>query len=215
MPDSEQIIQAGGLLAIGLIIFAESGLLFGFLFPGDTLLLTAGFFAGTGKLSLTWLVVVTAFAAIIGDNVGYHIGYRVGPKIFKRKDGIFFRREYIKITRDYYDRYGGLTIILARFIAYVRTFAPMIAGVGKMNWAKFAFFNVIGGILWSVSIPLIGYFIGYSFPGIDKYFITFIIVAAWVLTAAVLWQVLKYPDTRKKLKKALREEYRHYFKRKP
>lgn len=212
MLDSEQIIQFGGLLAIGLIIFAESGLLIGILFPGDTLLLTAGFFAGAGKLSLTWLIVVTVVAAVIGDNLGYHIGYRLGPKVFKRKDGLLFRREYIDKTREYFDRYGGLTITLARFIAYVRTFAPMVAGVGKMNWAKFAFFNIIGGILWTASLSLIGYFIGNSFPGIDKYFITFIIIAAWVITFVVVWKILKYPDNRRRLKQGIREEYRHFFK---
>lgn len=214
MLDSEQIIQIGGLLAIAAIIFAESGLLIGILFPGDTLLLTAGFFAGAGKLSLSWLIIVSAIAAIIGDNVGYHIGYRVGPKIFRRKDGLLFRQEYIEKTREYFEKYGGATISLARFIAYVRTFAPMVAGVGRMNWAKFAFYNVIGAVTWVASVSLVGYFVGYSFPGIDKYFITFIVVAAWVITFVVLWQVLKYPDNRRRLKQGLLEEYRHFFKKK-
>ena len=201
------------MLAIGLVIFAESGLLFGFIFPGDTLLLAAGFFAGQGKLSIVGLIVVTFVAAVIGDNVGYRIGWKIGPRLFKRKDGILFRREYIERTQEFYDKHGGLTIVLARFIAYVRTFAPVIAGVGKMPWRRFAFFNVIGAALWGISLPLIGYLIGNSFPGIDKYFIWFLIISAHILVIIALFKVLKNPQTRRHLKKTLKEEFRHYFKR--
>lgn len=211
--DSQHIVQAGGLLAVALIIFAESGLLFGFIFPGDTLLLAAGFFAGQGKISLFWLILLTVIAAIIGDNVGYRIGVKIGPRVFKRKDGLLFRREYIESTQKFYNRHGGKTIIIARFLAYVRTFAPVIAGVGKMPWYRFAFFNVIGGILWGVSLPLIGYWVGYSFPGIDRYFIWFLIISAHVLIILTLWKILKNPEVRKKLKQLLKEEWRHYFRR--
>lgn len=209
--DAEQIVQTGGLVVIGLIVFAESGLLFGFIFPGDTLLLAAGFFAGQGKLSITWLIVVTVIAAVIGDNVGYRIGRRMGPKVFKRNNGLLFRRDYIKRTQVFYDRHGGITIVLARFIAYIRTFAPIVAGMGKMHWQLFAFYNLVGGILWGVSLPLIGYLIGSSFPGIDKYFIWSLIVSANVLIVVVAWHIFRNPGTRRRLAAMIKEDWHHYF----
>lgn len=207
------IVQTGGLLAVAAIIFAESGLLFGFIFPGDTLLLAAGFFAGQGKLPIAWLIVVTVVAAVLGDNVGYRIGHRLGPRVFKRKDGLLFRQEYIERTQEFYERHGGLTIILARFIAYIRTFAPVIAGVGRMDWRRFAFFNLIGGVLWGAGLPLLGYAVGYSFPDADKYFIWFLIISAHVLLAIVLIKILRNAETRRVLKTRLKEEWRFLTKR--
>lgn len=210
----DSILQTGGLLAVGLMIFAESGLLFGIIFPGDTLLLAAGFFAGAGKLPIGWLIIVSVVAAILGDNVGYRIGLRLGPKVFNRKDGLLFRKEYVKRTEEFYERYGGVTIVLARFIAYVRTFAPVVAGVGRMNWFKFAVFNALGGIVWGAGLPLIGYAVGYSYPKADKYFIWFLIISADILILATAAHILRNPNTRKMLKQRLKEEWNHYFKRK-
>jgi membrane-associated protein len=212
--NSEHIIQSGGLLAIGLIVFAESGLLFGFIFPGDTLLLAAGFFAGQGKLPIVWLIVVTVVAAVLGDNVGYRIGRKLGPQVFKRKNGLLFRADYIKKTQDFYNRHGGKTIVAARFIAYIRTFAPVVAGMGKMQWQLFAFYNLLGGILWGIGLPLVGYLIGNSFPGIDKYFIWSLIISAHVLVAIALIHIFKNPEARKRLKTQIKEDWRHYFGRK-
>lgn len=212
--DSEQIIQSGGLLLIALIVFAESGLLFGFIFPGDTLLLAAGFFAGQGKLPIIWLIVVVVVAAVLGDNVGYRIGRRLGPKVFKRRGGLLFRRDYIQKTQAFYNRHGGKTIVLARFIAYVRTFAPMVAGMGKMHWQLFAFYNLLGGILWGVGLPMVGYLIGSSFPGIDKYFIWSLVISANVLIALVAWHIFRNPDNRHRLIAMAKEDWRHYFDRK-
>lgn len=212
--DSEQIIQTGGLLLIALIVFAESGLLFGFIFPGDTLLLAAGFFAGQGKLPIAWLIVVVVVAAVLGDNVGYRIGRRLGPKVFKRSGGLLFRQDYIQKTQAFYNRHGGKTIVLARFIAYVRTFAPMVAGMGKMHWQLFAFYNFLGGILWGVGLPMLGYLIGSSFPGIDKYFIWSLVISANVLIALVAWHIFRNPDTRKRLVAMIKEDWQHYFGRK-
>ncbi|MEK7561599.1 MAG: VTT domain-containing protein [Patescibacteria group bacterium] len=211
--NSEHIVQGGGLLAIGLIVFAESGLLFGFIFPGDTLLLAAGFFAGQGKLPIVWLIVVTVIAAIIGDNVGYRIGRRLGPKVFKRKNGLLFRRSYIKHAQVFYNKHGGKTIILARFIAYIRTFAPVVAGMGKMQWQLFAFYNLLGGILWGVGLPMVGYLIGSSFPGIDKYFIWSLIISANILVAIAAWHIFRNPDTRRRLAAMAKEDWQHYFRR--
>lgn len=213
MFDVNSILETGGLLAIALIIFAESGLLFGFIFPGDTLLLAAGFFAGQGKINIVWLIIVTVLAAVIGDNVGYRIGKRLGPRLFKRNDGLLFRKEYIVRTQDFYNQHGGLTIILARFIAYIRTFAPVVAGIGKMDWRRFALFNFIGGLLWGAGLPLLGYAVGYSFPEADKYFIWFLIISAHVLLAITLIHILRNPNTRKLLKQRIKEEWRHLFNR--
>lgn len=209
----EHILESGGLLAVGLIIFAESGLFFGFLLPGDTLLLAAGFFAGQGKLPIGWLIGVTIVAAIIGDNVGYQIGRRLGPRIFTRKEGIFFRREYLERTEDFYKKYGGVTIILARFIAYIRTFAPSVAGVGRMAWPKFAAFNVIGGVIWGAGLPLIGYTLGVSFPKLDQYFLTFLFICAQLTLLLLLWEIFRHKDNRQKFKTAIMDMWHHVFRR--
>ena len=211
--DSEQIIQSGGLLLIALMIFAESGLLFGFIFPGDTLLLAAGFFAGQGKLPIVWLIAVVVVAAILGDNVGYRIGRRLGPKVFKRQNGLLFRKDYIKKTQDFYNRHGGKTIVVARFIAYIRTFAPVVAGMGKMQWQRFAFYNMFGGILWGAGLPLLGYVIGSSFPQADKYFIWSLVITANVFAVLVLVHILRNPEVRRRLKEQIGEDWKHYFNR--
>src|SRR3990167_10893260 len=167
--DVESVIRWGGLLIITFMVFAESGLLFGFIFPGDSLLLTAGFFAAQGNLPLVVLMVLVVVAAVVGDNVGYHTGRRFGPSVFKRKDGIFFKKSYIQRAQQFYDRHGGKTIIMARFFPYIRTFAPIVAGVGKMSWLHFAAYNVIGALLWGVGLTLFGYLIGSAAPDIDHY----------------------------------------------
>ncbi len=211
--DSEHIVQSGGLIVIALMVFAESGLLFGFIFPGDTLLLAAGFFAGQGKLPIVWLIVVVVVAAIVGDNVGYRIGRKLGPRVFKRKDGLLFRREYIKKTQGFYDRHGGKTIVIARFVAYIRTFAPLVAGIGKMHWQRFAFYNMFGGILWGAGLPLLGYAIGSSFPQADEFFIWSLIISAHLLVIIVLVHILRNPEVRKRLGEQIREDWQHYFDR--
>lgn len=212
--DVDWIILTGGLLAIGLIVFAESGLFFGFMFPGDTLLLTAGFFAAQGKLPIVPLIIVIVIAAIAGDNVGYQTGRRFGPSVFKRKDGILFRREYVQKAQDFYERHGGKTIILARFFPAVRTFVPIVAGVGKMSWPYFATYNVIGGILWGVGVTLFGYLIGNTAPSIEKYFFWSVIIVAHGFMFFMIFQIFKSPEVRARLKTALREEWNHYFGKK-
>jgi membrane-associated protein len=149
-----------GLLIIGGIVFAESGLLIGFFLPGDTLLFTAGFFAAQGQLPLVAVLLVIFACAVIGDNVGYSIGRRMGPRIFKKKDGILFRQEYVARAETFYEKHGGKTIILARFVPIVRTFAPLVAGVGKMPHRRFAFFNIIGAAIWTGLVVMLGYWLG-------------------------------------------------------
>ncbi len=149
-----------GLLILGGIIFAESGLLIGFFLPGDTLLFTAGFFAAQGHLPLAGVLVVIFVAAVIGDNVGYTIGQKTGPKLFRKKDGLIFRQEHIARAESFYEKHGGKTIIIARFVPVVRTFAPVVAGVGNMSHKKFFFFNIIGAAIWTGSVVIAGYLLG-------------------------------------------------------
>lgn len=174
---------AAGLAIIGAIIFAESGLLIGFFLPGDTLLFTAGFFAAQGQLPLAGVLLVIFFAAIIGDNVGYTIGKKSGPRLFKKKDGIIFRQEYIARAEAFYEKHGGKTIILARFVPVVRTFAPVVAGVGNMQHKKFFLYNVVGAAIWTGSVVMLGYWLGSLIdPKVMERWILLAITAATILT---------------------------------
>ena len=167
----------GGLIAIGGIIFAESGLLIGFFLPGDTLLFPAGFFAAQGKLPLAGVIISAFIGSVIGNEVGYVIGKKSGPRIFRKKDGIVFRQEYITKSEAFYEKHGGKTIILARFMPIVRTFAPLVAGVGNMDRKKFTLYNIIGGGLWVISTVLLGYWLGSKIPNIDHYILPAVAVA--------------------------------------
>ncbi len=154
------ISVVGALAIIAVIVFAESGLLIGLFLPGDTLLFTAGFFAASGSLPL-WAVIVVIFAAAIaGDNMGYFFGRKTGPKIFHKKEGLLFRREYAERATTFYHKHGGITVLVARFIPYIRTLAPIIAGIGGMNRPKFILYNIMGAFLWTVSFVLFGYWLG-------------------------------------------------------
>jgi membrane-associated protein len=179
----EKLIESGGILLVAFIVFAESGLLIGFFLPGDTLLFSAGLFAAQGRFGIVPLIIAIVLAAIIGDNVGYSIGRRTGKRIFSKKDGVLFRQEYISKAEAFYEKHGGKTIILARFTPVVRTFAPMVAGVGNMSRQRFMFFNVIGAIIWGAGVTLLGYFVGNRIPNIETYVMP-IMLAAIVLTFA-------------------------------
>ncbi len=172
-----------GLLIIGGIIFAESGLLIGFFLPGDTLLFTAGFFAATGKLPLAGVLATIFFAAVIGDNVGYQIGKKTGPRLFKKKDGLIFRAENVSRAEAFYEKHGGKTVILARFVPVVRTFAPMVAGVGNMNRKQFVLYNIVGAFIWTFSVVLAGYWLGNLVdPKLMEKYLLIAIGAAMALT---------------------------------
>jgi membrane-associated protein len=163
------IIQSGGLLLIALIIFAESGMFVGFFFPGDTLLLSAGVFAAQGKLSLASVIVVVAIAAILGDNIGYHIGKRYGRRLFRKPDGVIFRQEYVQRAEKFYERFGSRTMLIAHFVPVVRTFVPPVAGVARMDYPKFVLFDAIGDTAWAIIVTMIGYWFGTKIPNIDHY----------------------------------------------
>ena len=142
------------------IVFAETGLLVGFFLPGDSLLFTVGVVAGAGKLDIVLINIVLMAAAIIGDGVGFHLGRRTGPAIFSRPDSRFFKQEYLTRTHEFYERHGGKTIIYARFVPIVRTFAPFVAGVAGMNYGRFLTFNIFGGIGWVFLLIMLGYTLG-------------------------------------------------------
>ncbi len=169
IPSIEEIIRWGGTLALIAIVFAETGLLVGFFLPGDSLLVTAGLFAARGDLNVAMLLVTLSIAAIVGDAVGYAIGRRLGPKLFKKEDSLLFKRKHLVKAHEFYERYGGKTIVIARFVPIIRTFAPTVAGAAEMTYSKFAAFNVFGGILWVFSMVLGGYALGSVIPNIDKY----------------------------------------------
>ncbi|HSS43808.1 MAG TPA: VTT domain-containing protein [Thermoanaerobaculia bacterium] len=160
LTDVETLVRVGGLTAMTSIIFAETGLMVGFFLPGDSLLVTAGVFAAAGHLSIWWLNVLSMAAAIIGDTVGYWIGRKTGPALFKRPRSLLFNPEHLKRAHDFYEKHGGKTIVLARFMPIVRTFAPVVAGMGRMNYRRFVSFNVFGGIGWVLSMTLIGFYLG-------------------------------------------------------
>jgi membrane-associated protein len=156
-----EIIRFGGLMLLILIVFAETGLLVGFFLPGDSLLVTAGFLAATTDvLGIGSVLITLSVAAIIGDSTGYYIGKRAGAALYNRPQSRFFHRERLLSTKAFYETYGGMTIILARFMPFARTFAPVVAGIAEMDYRKFVMFNILGGIGWVVSMSLLGYFFG-------------------------------------------------------
>jgi membrane-associated protein len=181
--DPHFLVQTLGLAGVLAIVFAESGLFFGFFFPGDSLLFTAGLLASQGYLHIFWLVVGTIVAAIAGDSVGYAFGRKVGPKLFSREDSFFFHKKHLDRARVFYEKYGVKTIILARFVPIVRTFAPIVAGIGGMKYRTFIAYNVIGGALWAGSMTLLGYFLGALVPGVATYL--HLIVAAIIIVSFI------------------------------
>jgi membrane-associated protein len=166
--DVETLVRVGGLATIAVIVFTETGLFVGFFLPGDSLLVTAGIFAASGALNIWTLNVVLSLAAIIGDTVGYTIGARTGPKIFTREDSLFFHRKHLLHAKEFYEKYGGFTIFIARFVPIIRTFAPVVAGVGGMQYSRFIAYNVGGGIFWVMTTTLAGYFLGMMIPNIQE-----------------------------------------------
>jgi membrane-associated protein len=163
-----------GYIALFAVVFAESGLFFGFFLPGDSLLFTAGLFASRGELDITVIIIGCVIAAILGDQVGYIFGARVGKRLYSRKDSFFFRKEHIEKTKEFYAKHGKMTLILARFTPIIRTFAPIVAGAADMPYKEFVIYNIVGGLIWAVSMPLLGYYLGTTIPDIDKYLLPII-----------------------------------------
>jgi membrane-associated protein len=185
--DVEALIKWGGLAMICAIVFAETGLMFGFFLPGDSLLVTAGVFAAAGFLDLTLLLTLVSLCAVTGDQLGYYIGQKTGQALFKREDSLLFKRSHVLKAQAFYEKYGAKTIVIARFVPIVRTFAPVIAGVGKMNYRRFVTYNVAGGILWVFSMILTGFLLGSAVPDINKHihYVIAIVIVLSILPAII------------------------------
>ena len=172
------IIKVLGVIGVIAIVFAETGLFFGFFFPGDSLLFTAGIFASQGFLDIRVLLFGCIIAAILGDTVGYWTGKKYGRKLFEKEDSFFFKKKYLHDAEAFYEKHGKTTIIIARFVPIVRTFAPIVAGIGQMRYKIFLSYNIIGGLFWTTGMLLVGYFLGGMIPNPDKYIlpIAFVII---------------------------------------
>jgi membrane-associated protein len=192
--DPQQILKSFGTIGLFIIIFAESGLLFGFFLPGDSLLFTAGLFAAKGDLNIVVVLVGCFLAAVIGDQVGYAFGRKVGPSIFSRPNSKLFKQEYIQRADDFFESHGAKTIVLARFVPVVRTFAPILAGVGSMKYRTFLIYNLIGGFLWAVGVTSLGYLLGDQIgaDNIDKYLLPIIAVVIFLSVLPAVFEVLKH-----------------------
>ncbi len=189
--EPKTIITAVGTLGVIAIIFIETGLFFGFFLPGDSLLFTAGFLASQGYVSLPWLLVGTFLAAVIGDTVGYAFGKKIGPALFAKEDSVIFNKQHIVRAQQFYEKHGVKTIILARFMPIVRTFAPIVAGIGGMKYRTFLTFNLIGGFAWTWSMLWLGYGLGELIPNPDRYIIPIVIVILLVSSAPALKEIFK------------------------
>jgi membrane-associated protein len=190
--DPEHLLETFGTIGLFLIIFAESGLLIGVFLPGDSLLFTAGLLSSQDKLAPFPVILAGCFAAaVVGDQVGYAFGHKVGPALFKRPDSRFFKQEYVEKAQGYFEEHGSKTIVLARFIPVVRTFAPIVAGVGRMEYRTFFTYNILGGFLWAVGVTTLGFVLGESVPSIDKYLLPVIGVIILLSVAPVIWELRK------------------------
>ena len=190
--DLESTLETIGLIGLLTIVFAESGLLIGFFLPGDSLLFTAGLLSSQGHLAPLPVILVGCFlAAVAGDQVGYMFGSRVGPSLFRRPDSKIFKQEYVDKARTYFERHGSKTIVLARFVPIVRTFAPILAGVGEMQYRTFVTFNVVGGLLWAVGVTSLGYILGETAPWVEDYLLPIIAVIVLLSILPVVIEVLR------------------------
>ena len=218
--DIRAIISAFGVLGILAIVFAESGLLIGFFLPGDSLLFTAGFLTQVDILEINvhLLVILLFIAAVLGDSVGYTFGRRVGRKLFTRPNSRLFKQENIQRAEAFYEKHGGKTIILARFIPVVRTFAPVVAGVGQMRYRTFLAYNLIGGLLWTGSITYLGYFLGAWFTSlvldIDQVILPVVAVIILLSISPALLHLAKDKEQRTALWNATKKEINTLFRRK-
>jgi membrane-associated protein len=192
LPTLEEIVVWGGYLGLFAIIFSETGLLLGFFLPGDSLLVTAGLFAARGELNIALLIPLLLTAAIAGNATGYLIGSRAGHALYNRPQSRFFRRDHLLKTKEFYERYGGITIIVAQFMPFARTFAPVVAGVAEMTYRRFATFNVVGAIAWILSMTLTGYFLGRMIPGIEHRIEYVIAVVVFISLLPLIYKYLQH-----------------------
>ena len=180
LTDVRGLVQAGGYIALAIIVFTETGLMIGFFLPGDSLLVTAGLFAAKGDLNIVYLNVLLMFCAITGDATGYYIGKKLGPALFRKEDSLLFKKKHLIATQEFYERHGGKTIIIARFVPIIRTFAPVVAGMAGMKYRRFAVFNIIGGVGWVFSMTMLGYLLVTLFPATEQHIEKVIIIVIFL-----------------------------------
>ncbi len=199
MFDLDATIQTIGYLGLFAIIFAETGLFIGFFLPGDSLLFTAGLLASQGFFNIAFLCILLFIAAVLGDSTGYLIGHKFGKKLFNRDDSFFFHKDHLVRANTFYKKHGGKTIILARFMPIIRTFAPVVAGIGTMEYKTFLTYNVIGAALWAIGMPIAGYFLGRVIPDIDKYLIPIVVFIVLISIAPGVYETTNTVEKRGKL----------------
>ncbi|MDP3784732.1 MAG: DedA family protein [bacterium] len=192
--DLATLIESTGYLGLFGIIFAESGLFVGFFLPGDSLLFTAGLLASQGYLNIFMLLTVCFLGAVLGDSFGYMFGKKIGPALFTKERSLFFHREYIERAIIFYEKHGAKTIVLARFLPIVRTFAPILAGVGKMHYPTFLFYNFMGAGLWAIGLTLLGYHLGNIVPNIERYLIPIVLVIIVISILPPLFHIIKHKE---------------------
>ena len=202
----EHIVKVGGAALVMGVIFAETGLLVGFFFPGDSLLFTAGLLAGTHFLDINIFVLLGGvfLAAVIGNTVGYFVGQTLGPRLFNKEDSLLFKKKYLDMTRSFYERYGRLAIIAGRFLPIIRTFVPVLAGAIKLDFFRFTIYNIVGALAWTASFILLGYFLGASFPGPITKNLDYIVIFLIIIT--IIPVIRTYNKERKRHLKTLEEE---------
>ena len=187
----KELIRAGGAPLICLIVFVETGFFVGFFLPGDSLLITAGIFAAAGVIPLKWLLAPVMACAIIGDQIGYWIGRTLGPALYKKEDSLIFRRSHLLRAHEFYEKYGGRAVILARFVPIVRTFCPPVTGAAQMSYARYLLFDIFGGIFWVGAMILGGFFLGRSVPNIGQRIHYVIVVVALVSVLPAVIGILR------------------------
>ena len=187
------LIESIGYFGVYGVIFAESGLLVGFFLPGDSLIFTAGFLASPneGFFNIWTLLIGSWIAAVVGDNVGYQFGHKVGKSLFQKEASLLFNKKNLVRAQEFYERHGGKAIVLARFMPVVRTFAPIVAGVGKMDAKRFMIYNFLGGTLWVWGLGLAGYFLGSLIPDVDKYLLPIVTIIVLISIAPPVWHLYK------------------------
>ena len=196
-----EFIKMIGYAGLAAIVFAESGLLIGFFLPGDSLLFTAGFLASQGVFQIGALVLISFAGAVAGDSVGYSLGFRIGRRIFQKEDSILFNKNHLLRAEEFYAKHGKKAIILARFLPVIRTFAPILAGVGRMHYPTFLAYNLIGGILWGIGLPIAGYYLGNAVPDIDRYLIPIVAGIISVSLLPSLIHIIRHGEDRQRILK--------------
>ncbi len=202
--DLRALLEYGGYLGVFAIVFAESGLLIGFFLPGDSLLFTAGFLASQDVFRIVPLALLSFLGAVLGDSVGYAFGRRVGPKIFTREDSLLFHRANLVRAEKFYERHGGKTLVLARFLPVIRTFAPILAGVGSMTYRRFLGYNLLGGALWGVGLSVLGYALGSVIPDVDRYLLPLVLGIIILSVLPTVFHVLRHAEDRRRIVRVLR-----------